>query len=117
MKIITWPENLSVSKVREFWNNAGFKEGTDYRIGNTEKGKLFLKPLTQIFLAQDAIALGFKIEDGAILLKYYTNNGAEVQTSADTEGKAIKKFIAAKEKGGANFRQWSFDCGKTWINY
>jgi hypothetical protein len=62
MQIITWPENLPVSKVREFWTRAGYKEGKDFRIGNTPQNTLFMRPLTSIILAMDAIKLGFKID-------------------------------------------------------
>lgn len=53
-----------------------------------------------------------------ILLKWFTNTGRTITATATNGAEAIQKMIAARKKSnGANFRKWSFDGGKTWIQY
>ncbi len=64
MKVIFCPDNLSAIQILEFWEGIGFRHGKDFHFQSFEKNKnLYIYPKTQMVLAQDAIKLGFKIEE------------------------------------------------------
>lgn len=58
--VLIWDEKIPAGDVRAFFNQAGYREGKDYRIGVSNTNRAFIKPLTQIFLAQDSKGFGFK---------------------------------------------------------
>jgi len=60
--VISLPENKSEAEIIQFFSNAGFIFNKDYEF-ISHKGVLYIKALTQIILAQDALAFGFnKVE-------------------------------------------------------
>lgn len=51
-----------------------------------------------------------------VLLRYFTNRGREVKRACSSVEDAILKGRMARTSGGANFRKYSLDNGKTWYN-
>jgi hypothetical protein len=62
-KVFTWTEGIATVDAIGFWTNAGYNQGKDFRIKMATDGRNVIEPKTQMFLAQDGIAFGFKIEE------------------------------------------------------
>jgi hypothetical protein len=62
-KVITWPANKTFIEACEFFRNAGFKITRDFQTEKLADGRFGFSFKTQMILAQDGIAFGFKIEE------------------------------------------------------
>lgn len=51
-----------------------------------------------------------------VILIYYNNRGVKCTEECSSVEDAILRGRKARCNGGANFRQYSIDNGKTWLN-
>ncbi len=59
---IIWPEQkMNNLEAISFFENAGYVQGKDFKLLYSKiLGRLVIKPLNQMILAQDALKLGFE---------------------------------------------------------
>ncbi len=50
-------------------------------------------------------------------LKWFNNRGQEITRTATNWERLQRWFQAGREHGGANFRKYSEDGGRTWTDY